>query len=277
MQAVFHQIEQTNKNEFFCGIFKTATECPLPHFHKTYEIILVTEGKATCTVGDRSYVINKGQFAFVAPFQTHFFTLEEKSEAISVDIHEHLILTISQTIIKKKLTNAVFDTARAEFEHFVAALTESMPSSCVTYQRIAPLSLRLKIKGLLYFFLSDIPEKGEWVALSSTDSVIIDILQYISEKFTKDISLKDIAKDKGYNYQYLSRTFNQTLGISFKKLLNQYRMEFAFAQLQDTNLPLSQIAFESGFQSIRSFDHICQTIYGKSPMDLRREQRNKAK
>ena len=89
------------------------------------------------------------------------------------------------------------------------------------------------------------------------------------------ISLKTIARDRGYNYQYLSRTFNKIVGINFKRLVNQYRMEYAFAKLQDTNLPLSQIAFESGFQSIRSFDHVCRSVYNKSPMELRRNQKSK--
>ena len=43
--------------------------------------------------------------------------------------------------------------------------------------------------------------------------------------------------------------------------------------LQETSLPITQVAFESGFQSLRSFNHVCISIFGQTPTELRRRAR----
>ena len=47
-------------------------------------------------------------------------------------------------------------------------------------------------------------------------------------------------------------------------------IEHAYALLQDTDMSISEICFESGFQSIRSFNQVCRETYGMSPKELKR-------
>ena len=54
-------------------------------------------------------------------------------------------------------------------------------------------------------------------------------------------------------------------------MLNQYRTSYALELLRDSDLSLTEIAFESGFQSIRSFDHVFRQSLGRSPKDFRKE------
>ncbi len=273
MEAIYHQIEQTSQQEFYYGVFGERSACPSKHIHKNYEALLVIKGTANCVIEDKEYALKMGDLVFVSPFQAHSFSVADGGKVICVDIHEHIILTLSQIIEQKRLSNPVFSLREADSKRFSDELLSIFGEQEVAYRRISPVYLRLRVKGIFYNLLSVVLERGEWVALSAANTVVIDVLQYMSENFRNDISLHDIARDKGYNYQYLSRTFNKVVGINFKKLLNQYRMEYAYSRLQDTNDPFSQIAFESGFQSIRSFNHMCKMIYGKSPLELRREQR----
>ena len=60
-------------------------------------------------------------------------------------------------------------------------------------------------------------------------------------------------------------------------MLNRYRLEYAVSQLAETSLSITQIGFESGFQSMRSFDHICKQFYNKSPLEIRRELKGNIK
>jgi AraC-like DNA-binding protein len=57
-------------------------------------------------------------------------------------------------------------------------------------------------------------------------------------------------------------------------VLNKYRIEQAVAYLQETDQPISAIAFASGFQSIRSFNDACLKYYKKTPSKIR-EEKNK--
>ena len=61
--------------------------------------------------------------------------------------------------------------------------------------------------------------------------------------------------------------------MNFKKMLNFYRIHQAFAMLQDTDLPISRIAFECGFKSIRSFNQVCHDVFDKKPTEIRNMRR----
>ena len=77
-----------------------------------------------------------------------------------------------------------------------------------------------------------------------------------------------MASDLGYDYRYLSRVFNETMGVGFKTFVNQYRCDMVKSLISDTTLSLSEIALSSGFQSIRSFNRVFRQITGTSPSDL---------
>jgi AraC-like DNA-binding protein len=140
-------------------------------------------------------------------------------------------------------------------------------------KRINPPAKRIQVKGTLYILEGEFLEQTTLVSTKGEETITMTVVRYVAEHFKQNIALSDVAKATGYNYQYLSRTFNQILGINFKSLLNQYRMEYAFAELQDTDLPISEIAYDSGFQSLRAFNHVCKEIFGRSPKELRKENR----
>ena len=62
-----------------------------------------------------------------------------------------------------------------------------------------------------------------------------------------------------------------TMNINFKTLVNHYRFEYARQQLlNNPEKSISEIAFESGFQSIRSFNRIYREISGSTPNQSQR-------
>ena len=140
----------------------------------------------------------------------------------------------------------------------------------VSHIEISPAQIRNQVKGCLYLLGGEFLEQTTLIPAPTSDSVIMSVVQYVSENFNKNITLMDVAKEQGYNYQYLSRTFNRSVDINFKKLLNLYRLNHAYILLRDTSLPISQICFESGFQSIRSFNQTCQEFLHKSPKEIRK-------
>ena len=128
----------------------------------------------------------------------------------------------------------------------------------------------LLVKGCLYSVTGEFLRCAELVPREkNTDSIIQEMIEYISHNYLADISLRDLSNALGYSYHYLSRSFNSTLGINFKQLLNRYRMEYAFALLEDTRIPIGEIAYQSGFQNIRTFNDNCKLMYGKTPREIR--------
>ena len=97
------------------------------------------------------------------------------------------------------------------------------------------------------------------------------IITYIQENYTSELTLGQIAHDLGYNYTYLSAYFNQRLHVGFQDFVNQYRVSHAAALLQGTNLPITTIAGQCGFGTIRSFNRTFLKAKGISPSVFRKQ------
>jgi transcriptional regulator GlxA family with amidase domain len=71
---------------------------------------------------------------------------------------------------------------------------------------------------------------------------------------------KDEAKPK---------RFNKAFAVSFTDFLNDFRLDTALRLLDQTDMDIAQVAMESGFQSLRSFNSIFKTRIGKTPTSYR--------
>ncbi|MBE6703417.1 MAG: AraC family transcriptional regulator [Ruminococcaceae bacterium] len=267
--TVYHQIENTSTYEF-CTDVATQTDqrTETPHFHKNFEILAVIQGECRCEIEGKEYLMRGGDMAFILPFQIHGFCALQGAEVRRVTLHDHLIWSLASALNEKKPCDPTFRPSTIVKQFFLDQLHALFGDKANCVRRI-PEQQRMMVKGCLYIIGSEFLNQAQLEPSRSADALMTDIVQYIANHYKNDISLRDIAIEKGYSYHYLSRTFNRIFNISFKSMLNQYRMEHAHFLLQDTQLPIAQIAFESGFQSIRSLDHVCREIYGRSPKEMR--------
>ena len=126
------------------------------------------------------------------------------------------------------------------------------------------------LKACLYALCSEFMESVQLQGKPRDNRLIFDILCYIEQNYGQDISLYTLADALGYDYRYLSRIFHQTLKVSFKTLVNQYRCDRAKTLISASDETLAQIAFSSGFQSIRSFNRVFRQMTGIMPSELRK-------
>ena len=82
---------------------------------------------------------------------------------------------------------------------------------------------------------------------------------------------RQMARDLGYNYTYLSAYFNHSLHTGFQGFINQYRISHAAALLQGSSLPITQVAEQCGFGTIRSFNRVFLKEKGMTPSAFRKQ------
>lgn len=80
-----------------------------------------------------------------------------------------------------------------------------------------------------------------------------------------------LAAELGVSGRHLRRAMEAELGISPVELAQTRRLALAKQLLQDTALPLAEVAFASGFQSVRRFNALFQERFGRAPSSIRRE------
>lgn len=111
------------------------------------------------------------------------------------------------------------------------------------------------------------------------------LLEYMEEEkayLNGKLSLKDVAGDLGISVNYLSQVINELLQQSFFDFVNTYRVEEVkrlLNEAQHERLTLLAIAYDSGFNSKSSFNHIFKSVTGVTPSEyvkLRQDQHPKS-
>lgn len=90
-----------------------------------------------------------------------------------------------------------------------------------------------------------------------------------------ELNVERLARHLGTNTAYLSRAFNDGLGLSFNDAINRLRIEAVQAQLADPSdeRDLLEIAFAAGFSSKSSFNRVFKAQTGETPSRFREKAR----
>jgi len=96
---------------------------------------------------------------------------------------------------------------------------------------------------------------------------------FIHENSADEISLNRVANVAGISAGHLSEKFKKIIGLNFVEYVARVRFERACERLRDSDAPISEIAFEVGFQSLSQFNRMFKKFSGKSPTEYRAESR----
>ena len=107
-------------------------------------------------------------------------------------------------------------------------------------------------------------------AWAGTSTTVQRGLRLIGDGALDSDSVAALSDRLGVTPRHLSRLFMQHLGASPKAVAQTRRLHFAKKLLDETDLPMTEIALSAGYGSVRRFnDHIRQ-VYGRPPSSLRR-------
>jgi AraC family transcriptional regulator of adaptative response / DNA-3-methyladenine glycosylase II len=93
----------------------------------------------------------------------------------------------------------------------------------------------------------------------------------IEDGVASDVDLAIVARRIGVTDRHLRRIFAEEFGVSPVRYVQTHRLLLAKRLLTDTRLPVAEVAFASGFSSVRRMNGLFAERYGFSPTRLRRE------
>ena len=101
-------------------------------------------------------------------------------------------------------------------------------------------------------------------------SIISDLLSYIEDNLTGDLSLDTLACEFNYSKFYLARIFSEHTGCTLYKYIQGRRLTDAAQKLVETGQPIVEIAYEAHYNSQQAFTLAFHQMYALSPQTYRK-------
>src|SRR5437868_466888 len=106
-----------------------------------------------------------------------------------------------------------------------------------------------------------------------TSAIVRRALRLIDEGALDRGSVDALADQVGIGSRHLHRLFVQHVGASPIAVAQTRRLHFAKRLLDETNVPITEIALAAGYGSLRRFNDAFSKTYDRPPRDLRRVRR----
>lgn len=255
---ITHQLHNSQSNfNYNAYIYENTSYSP--HFHKNFELIYVMEGLLTVAVNGVTKVLPAGDMALVLSNQIHAFAPQPETKIWVAVFSEEYVPRFSSAVKGKQ-------GKRFDF-------TPSASVRILIEEQLIRSEGSVYMKKACFYAVCDCYLAGVELESRSgkTDFMVGKFLDYVAEHYAENISLKSIASDFGYEYHYFSRLLSREYGISFKQLVNRYRVESAVHLLESAECSVTEVAAKSGFQSIRSFNHVFKEYVGCTPKEYKPE------
>ncbi len=132
----------------------------------------------------------------------------------------------------------------------------------------------LLLSGMLHHLLMTvirypIPSNLMDIELSKADSSILKAMKYMESNYLNNPSLAETAAYVNFSPAHFSRLFKKMIGVTYSEYLNYIRIENGRSLLLTTQLPISQVAQLSGFESSNYFCNVMKKLLGCSPSSFR--------
>lgn len=229
----------------------------VPHLHRDPELVCVLEGEVLAHVEERTELLRAGELALILPNQAHSFETPQFSRAKVIVFAEEYVREFRNLLGKNEGKTSAFSMAEEDRSFLLRKTEPETPDRmdlCASLALACGAYLKQKrAEGLL-------PRK-------ENGDLIHQILTYISDHYTENVTLTAMAEALGYEPHYLSRCFHRAFRKNFKQMVNEYRLQHARRLLSEAkgDLSLIDVAFASGFQSVRNFNRVYREAEGCQP------------
>lgn len=97
------------------------------------------------------------------------------------------------------------------------------------------------------------------------------VYEYVMQNYQGKVTLEEAAKIANLSVSAFSRYFKSRVNKSFSDFLTEVRISHACKLLHETDLNISEIAYECGFFTLSNFNRLFRDRIQKTPLEYRRE------
>ena len=229
------------------------------HLHQCFEIIFLRSGEMQVTIDGQSVTLTPGNAVMIFPNQIHSLQSTES---------EHLLCIFSSKLVQafsSKLTNQLPQSNLFETDDYLLQAIANLDDQSISAEK----------KGVLYMLCSQFHKQTTYRPhATDRDDLLHKIFSFVEKEFSGDCTLAALANEIGYDYSYLSRFFKKAVGMPFNTYVNHFRLNHACYLMDNSHISILSCALDSGYTSMRSFNHNFKQVFGISPTEYRKKKNN---
>ncbi|MBW1296236.1 helix-turn-helix domain-containing protein [Aquimarina litoralis] len=287
IEVSLEKIETSQHASFHTGVYKQPYFSSNWHYHPEFELLLIVNGQGKRLVADHGEDFEIGDLVLLGGYLPHAWIpdarfLEESSEEYCESIYvqfrkdifgSHFVDVPELKGVRKVLQASergikIIGKHRTE----IAELLQEIP-------RLSPLDQLLKLIKIL-----DLINLSGYQVLASENYLknsfyfksnrILKVHEFIMEHYKQDVSLEKCAEMVNMTVSAFCRYFKSETSFTFTNYLNKIRIDFAKKLLINTDMPIKEIAFECGYNSVPYFNRQFKKIEKISPYTLRKSAKD---
>ncbi len=234
------------------GVYKISRD---KNIHESYQrqyssLSIRLMGNADFVFGDKTYAVSSNDVLYL-PYVSHYMQTTENETIISI----HFITYNSPPTNMEVYRFEDIDEIKSLF----LKINDIWSSKEQGY--------KYKCTAIFYELIYLLSLKSD--ETSSTNSIFIRIkpaCDYIHQNYKKEsLSITELAKMVYMSEAAFRKNFKKVYLVSPNKYIRLLRLENASKLLQTSDLPISEIALQSGFVDIKYFSKQFHKRYGESP------------
>ena len=244
------------------------------HNHSAVEILLTLEGTVTYTVEDKLYQVRKGEILIVPPDTLHSLSMGEGSSRYLFLFEPDAIMSMRDIKYMASYFDRPFHLRDGSDAH--VRIRDLLLRANDAYEKRDMLwntqcySCILRLYAILgqHYLGSVRPHAGDGTG-NMDAKVVNSVMTYVNNHYKEELTLEEVASFAGFSRYYFSRSFKKQTGYSFKEYLCQKRVQVAMDLLIRTNRSMRDVALESGFGSVATFNRVFREKKGCTPSQYR--------
>ncbi len=257
----------------------------IPHWHYDIQIVLVTQGSLIISVPNGEFRLAKGNGVFINSCVLHEIlpTEEEDSKYICVNFDPNVIYGQSDSLIYENyvlpiIMNRELPTVPLYEEDWHKKICNQMERMAQLEERRPygyELAMKIILDNIWYQLTIKLRDRiDKAVPLSLSDRKLLMTFQrFVHENYMQRITLGDIAASGSVSKSECCRIFREALDTSPVAYLGKYRLQQSVRLLTDTELRISEVAKQSGFQNTDYFIMRFREETGSTPLKYRKHSR----
>lgn len=241
------------------------------HRHNGYELYLFLGGNIFFNAEDKSYKLKRGDMVLVSPSTTH----NMRSSDDGTSYYERVILNVKQSVFER-LSTPLTDLSSCFHEHNVEPIRlseEEVKQFCELAQRIIDVKeskdfgADVEIDAymtLLLLMINRLCKTEQTPRKNVMPQIVKDVMRYIGDNLTEDVSLAKLSEITHYNSTYISSLFKKHTGLTLREYITDLKIEEA-KRLLLIGESVSDACCKSGFSDYSNFIRAFSKATGLSP------------